>query len=81
MYGPDAYLFETNMVLLANLSDEELSDPTLIAQLTPGTTALNELGAWLSGALERGLNAVADWFAPAHESPERAGYWMFPPLY
>lgn len=79
MYGPDSYLYETNLSLLATLSDDELADAVLVAQLTPGTTALVELGAWLAGACARGAAAVAAWFAPTAEQVER--YRALPPLY
>lgn len=81
MHGPDSYLYETNMSLLATLTDEELSDAALIAQLAPGTAALNALGAWLSAALGRGLAAVAAWLAPPAVSDEQAAApWLYPPI-
>lgn len=81
MYGPDSYIYESNLTLLATLSDEELADPQLIAQLTPGNVVLAELGAWLGAALARGLAALAAWYAPPVETPAQAGvYWLFPPL-
>lgn len=74
MYGPDSFIYESNLTLLATLSDEELADPQLIAQLAPGNVVLAELGVWLGAAL-------AEWFAPPVETPAQAGvYWLFPPL-
>ena len=82
MYGPDSYLYETNMTLLATLSDEELADADLVAQLTPGTTALAEVSSWFASALSRGLTTLADWFAPVGEPAEAVNsYWLHPPLY
>ncbi|HMQ33690.1 MAG TPA: hypothetical protein PKD53_23360 [Chloroflexaceae bacterium] len=81
MYGPDSYLYETNLTMLATLTDEELSDAELIAQLAPGTAALNAVGAWMAAALGRGLAAVAEWFAPPVVSDEQAAaYWVYPPI-
>lgn len=82
MYGPDSYLYETNMALLATLADAELSDAELIAQLAPGTSALAELSGWLVAALGRGLATVGAWLTPPVETVEQSGaYWMYPPLY
>lgn len=80
MYGPDGYLYETNLTLLASLSDEELADPAVIAQIAPGTAALAELGAWLAGAAAAAFVALAAWFAPPAEHAAE-GYWPHPPLY
>lgn len=79
MYGPDNYLFETNMALLTTLTDEELSDAELIAQLAPGTTALLELGAWLAGACARAFTAVYTFLTLTPE--QSAHYRTYPPLY
>lgn len=82
MYGPDSYLFETNLSLLAQLSDEELADPTIVAQITPGTTALAVLGEQLAAAIGRAVTALGAWFAPVADpdNPE-AALWIYHPLY
>lgn len=82
MYGPDSYLYETNLALLAELSDEELADPALVAQLTPDATVLAELTGWLADRAIRGLAALAEWFAPPAEVVESVpAQWLYPPLY
>lgn len=82
MYGPDSYLYETNLALLAELSDEELADPALVAQLTPDATVLAELAGWLADRAIRGLAALAEWFAPPAEVVESVpAQWLYPPLY
>lgn len=81
MFSPDSHLFETNLSLLAQLSDEELADPELVAQITTGGGALALGLSWLGGALKRGLAALADWMAqPADLSVDSAHYWMYPPI-
>lgn len=81
MYGPDSYLYETNLNLLASLTDEELADPAVVAQLAPGTAALAGLAAWAAGAIARGVEALAAWFTPPVAADEpTAAYWVYPPM-
>ena len=75
MYGPDSYLYETNLALLASMGDDELADLDTLAANASSSAILAELGAWLGGALA----AIADWFAPTAEQAEH--YRAMPPLY
>ncbi len=80
MHGPDSYLYEINLTLLASLSDEDLADPAIIAQIAPGAAALAALASWAAGALARGVEALAGWLAPPADHVAAEGYWHYPPL-
>lgn len=81
MYGPDSYLYETNLALLATLSEEELADPTIVAQLAASALPLAGMGEAIVSAAARALTIIAAWFAPATEEETATGLWMYPPLY
>ena len=82
MYAPDSYLFESNLALLATLSDEELADPTLIAQITPSTATLVVLGQALAGVIWEGLQMLGAAFAPAGDPDEPgSAFWLYLPYY
>ena len=77
MYSPESYLYETNLNLLATLSDEELADPALIAQLTPSPASFVALAQAIGDVLWSGLEALAGAFAPAGD-PDAAAYHYLP---
>jgi hypothetical protein len=81
MYTPDGYLYETNLALLAGLTDDELANAELLAQAAPGA-AFAPLGDWFLAACKRALAGLAGAFAyvPA-EDRETALYWLYPPMF
>lgn len=82
MYGPESYLYESNLALLATLSDEELADPTLLAQITPSTTTLAALGQALAAMIWQGLEMLGAAFAPVGDPDELSGAsYIYLPYY
>ena len=80
MYGPDEFIYQTNLTLLSTLTEEELSDKELMAELTSGsgTIEIAKVGLEL---LKYAGNKILNWLAPSGD-PSKATYiyWMYPPF-
>jgi hypothetical protein len=80
MYTPDSYYYETNLMLLATLSDEELADPELLAQLAPGA-AFGPVVAWLADICKGALASLLAAFTYVPDGDESAAYWLYRPMF
>jgi hypothetical protein len=80
MYTPDSYYYESNLALLASLSDEELADPELMAQLAPGAV-FAPLAAWFAELCKGALAGLAAALTYVPDDDESAAYWLYRPMF
>jgi hypothetical protein len=80
MYTPDSYLYETNLALLASLSDDEPASAELLAQAAPGA-ALAPLARWLVAVCKGALAGLAAAFAYAPSEEEAEANWRYLTLF
>jgi hypothetical protein len=82
MFSPDSYLYDTNLSLLATLSEEEIADPALVAQIVEGPSPIEAVGHMLLTLVGSGLARLVAAFAyTPHVQEPGAEYWLLPPLY